>query len=181
VEEVAGRGRDGAVAGLFSVHYGAMVRLAYLLTSDNALAEELAQEAFVATWRAWERLDAEQAAVAYLRATVVNLARMSLRRRMVELKHRTTGADRVVDGDAGGRVDLERAVARLPMRKRSCVVLRYFCDLSERQTADVLGVSVGTVKSSTASALRDLEGLLRGTGGEDLRRAGFEGQGDGAA
>jgi RNA polymerase sigma-70 factor (sigma-E family) len=169
VSEATGQERDHAVAVLFAAHYPGLVRMTYLLTSDNALAEELAQEAFVALWKSWDRLRDSSAALAYLRGTVANLARMSLRRRMVELKHRVTGSGEVVDRDAGGRLDLERAVAQLLMRKRSCVVLRYFLDLSEEETARTLGVSAGTVKSSTARALKDLERHLDGIGYERLR------------
>ena len=175
VREATGQERDHAVAALFAVHYPGLVRLAYLLTSDNALAEELAQEAFVVVWKSWDRLRDGDAALAYLRGTVANLAKMSLRRRVLELKHRVAGPRETVDGDAGGRLDLEQAVAQLPMRKRSCVVLRYFLDLSEEDTARTLGISVGTVKSSTARALKDLERHLEGSGYERLhpdRRGG---------
>ena len=179
--ESAGQERDHAVAALFSTHYPGLVRLAYLLTSDNALAEELAQEAFVVAWRSWGQLRASEAAVAYLRATVVNLARMSLRRRMLELRHQVAAPAGTLEHDPGGRLDLERAVALLPMRKRSCVVLRYFLDLSEDETAQLLGVSVGTVKGSTARALRDLERQLSGSDDGRLRPARSQERGDGAA
>jgi RNA polymerase sigma factor (sigma-70 family) len=95
---------------------------------------------------------------------------MSVRRRLLELRHRVTVAEERVEHDPTGRLDLERLIARLPMRKRTCVVLRYFADLSEEETARVLGVSVGTVKSSTARALADLErqmGRRPGTEGDD--------------
>jgi RNA polymerase sigma-70 factor (sigma-E family) len=180
VREATGQERDHAVAALFAAQYPGLVRLAYLLTSDNALAEELAQEAFVVVWKSWDRLRDGDAALAYLRGTVANLAKMSLRRRMVELKHRVAGPGETADGDAGGRLDLERAVAQLPMRKRSCVVLRYFLDLSEEDTARTLGISVGTVKSSTARALKDLERHLEGSGYERLRPDRRGGESDAA-
>jgi RNA polymerase sigma-70 factor (sigma-E family) len=152
--------RDREVAWLFRHRYGELVRLAYLLTSDNALAEELVQEAFVVTWRSWDKLRATEAAYGYLRATLVNLARMSLRRRMLELRHRIVQPEPATEPDPSGELDLARAVAALPMRKRACIVLRYYADLSEEETARLLGVSVGTVKSSTHHALRDLERRL---------------------
>jgi RNA polymerase sigma-70 factor (sigma-E family) len=162
--------RDREVAWLFRHRYGELVRLAYLLTSDNALAEELVQEAFVATWRSWDKLRATEAAYGYLRATLVNLARMSLRRRMLELRHRIVRPEPVTEPDPSGELDLARAVAALPMGKRACIVLRYFADLSEEETARLLGVSVGTVKSSTHRALRDLERRL-GRGLDDRAAA----------
>ena len=147
------------------------MRLAYLLTGDNALAEELVQEAFVATWRSWDKLRATEAAYSYLRATLVNLARMSLRRRMLELRHRRgERTEEAVEHDPATGIDLAGLVAGLPMRKRACIVLRYFADLSEEETARLLGVSVGTVKSSTHRALRDLERRL-GQGLDDRAAA----------
>jgi RNA polymerase sigma-70 factor (sigma-E family) len=158
-----------------------LVRLAYLLTSDGALAEELAQEAFVVVWRAWDRPRSTEEVVGYLRGTVVNLARMSLRRRLLEARHRLAPERAQGAGDPTGRLDLERAIGRLPLRKRSCIVLRYFADLSEEETARVLGVSVGTVKASTHRALRDLERHLK-AGADDLapRPGQLKGSRDGA-
>lgn len=163
-EDARAGDRDQGVAWLFRTRYGDLVRLAYLLTGDNALAEELVQEAFVVTWRSWGKLNAPEAAFAYLRATVVNLARMSLRRRMLELRHRQAErGEEAVEHDPALGLDLADLVAGLPMRKRACIVLRYFADLSEEETARLLGVSVGTVKSTTHKALRDLERRLGGT------------------
>ena len=163
-EHAPGGERDGAIAWLFRTRYGDLVRLAYLLTSDNAMAEELVQEAFVVTWRSWDKLSAPEAAFAYLRATVVNLARMSLRRRLLELRHRRAEiAEPAVEYDPAGGIDLADLVAGLSMRRRACIVLRYFADLSEEETARLLGVSVGTVKSTTHKALRDLERRLGAT------------------
>jgi RNA polymerase sigma-70 factor (sigma-E family) len=157
------------VAALFHAHYPGMVRVGYLLTGDRALAEELAQEAFVRTWRRWDQIrSTETAAAAYVRATVVNLARMSLRRRVVELRHRATVAVDAAAHDehpsAATRVDVRKALLRLPLRKRTCLVLRFYVDLSEEETARVLGVAVGTVKSQTHRALKLLERYL-GEGG----------------
>jgi len=151
--------RRDALALLYQRHYAELVRLAFSLTSDWGVAEELAQEAFVRAWRSWGNLRDQQAAPAYLRTTVVNLARKVLRRRSRE---RTfwRGAGEPQAADPGTSIDLLRALARLPVRKRACVVLRFYLDLSEAETAAVLGVSVGTVKSQTAKALRRLEQLL---------------------
>lgn len=106
-----------------------------------------------------------QSAPAYLRTTVVNLARTSLRRRQKEAREaQEAGAGRDAEqselSGSGTRVDVLGALASLPQRKRECVVLRYYLDLSEAQTAQALGVSVGTVKSQTARALQQLRPLL---------------------
>jgi RNA polymerase sigma-70 factor (sigma-E family) len=155
--------RRDALVLLYERHYAGLVRLAFALTSDWDLAEELAQEAFARLWGSWGNLRDQQAAPAYLRATVVNLARKSLRRRLQERRAwRDTEDPRAADPVAS--IDLLRALARLPARKRACVVLRFYLDLSEADTAAALGVTVGTVKSQTAKALRRLERLLAETG-----------------
>jgi RNA polymerase sigma-70 factor (sigma-E family) len=76
--------RREALALLYERHYAELVRLAFALTSDWGLAEDLAQEAFVRVWRSWGNIRDPQSAPAYLRTTVANLARRSLRRRLQE-------------------------------------------------------------------------------------------------
>lgn len=151
--------RREAMALLFERHYAELVRLAFALTSDWGLAEELAAEAFVRVWRSWANIRDQQSAPAYLRTCVINLARTSLRR---AVRERRAWHDASAPGSAepGADIDLLRALARLPVRKRACVVLRFYMDLSEADTAAALGVSVGTVKSQTAKALRRLQRLL---------------------
>jgi RNA polymerase sigma-70 factor (sigma-E family) len=151
------------VADLYARHAAGLLRLAELLCGDRALAEELVQEAFVRSWRHWRRVRGSGSELAYVRQTLVNLTRDSFRRRFREARQRLLAppAATTVEPDVDGRVDLERALARLPLRKRACVVLRYYADLSEEDTARLLGISVGTVKSQTHRALgllaRDLD------------------------
>lgn len=76
--------RREALALLYERHYAELVRLAFAMTSDWGLAEELAQEAFVRVWRSWGNIRDQESAPAYLRTTVVNLARRSLRRKLQE-------------------------------------------------------------------------------------------------
>jgi RNA polymerase sigma-70 factor (sigma-E family) len=146
---------------LYHDRYADLVRVAYLLTGDSSLAEDLAQEALLRAWRDWERIRLMDSVGGYVRGIVVNLAKSSLRRRLVELRHRLVevpppaGAD-----DTAGLVDLRRALARLPLRKRVCVVMRYYGDMSEAEIAGLLGVSVGTVKSQTHKGLEQLRRLL---------------------
>ena len=106
--------RREALSLLYQRYYSELVRLAFSLTSDWGLAEELAQEAFVRAWRSWGNIRDQQAAPAYLRTIVVNLARKSLRRRSRE---RTfwRGADDPRTADPGTSIDLLRALARLPV------------------------------------------------------------------
>lgn len=152
--------RDRAIADLFRFHYADLVRLASLITADHAMAEELTQEAFVRTWRAWNRIRNEDSAPFYLRRTVINLSKSSLRARMRELR-RTVVPSRPSQFD-DARLDWVRAVQALPKQQRACVALRYFEDLSEEETAHLLGVSIGTVKSQTHKALKKLQEKLGG-------------------
>jgi RNA polymerase sigma-70 factor (sigma-E family) len=156
-----------AVDALFRVHGLRIARLAYMLTGDASVAEEIAQEAFVRLWRSWDRLEDADAALAYLRTIVVNLSRSFLRRRLLELRHRLARLDAAIEIDPAERLDALSAVARLPHRQRACIALRFFEDLSEAQTAEALGISVGTVKSATHRALRRLEYLMGGTNDAD--------------
>jgi DNA-directed RNA polymerase specialized sigma24 family protein len=93
------------------------------LTGDWGLSEDLAQEAFVRVWRGWGNIRDQQSAPAYLRSTVVNLARRSLRQRLQE-RRAWSGIGDPRSADPGTDIDLLRALARLPARKRACVVLR---------------------------------------------------------
>ena len=146
--------RRAELALLFHAHYAELTRLAYYLTSEPAAAEDLAQETFVRAWHSWSRLRRAESAPSYLRAICVNLCRARLRRRLVERRVALPSPDVGEEKDAALGLDIAAALARLPLRKRACVVLRFYVDLTEAQTAEVLGVSVGTVKSQTAKALR---------------------------
>jgi RNA polymerase sigma-70 factor (sigma-E family) len=167
--------RREALALLYERHYTELVRLAFALTSDWGLAEELAQEAFVRAWHSWGNIRDPQSAPAYLRTCVVNLARRSLRRRLLERRAwRWRGAGDLRSADPAESVDLLRALACLPAGKRACVVLRFYLDLSEADTAAALGLSVGTVKSQTAKALRRLERLLAEPGPVPVPQPGHD-------
>jgi RNA polymerase sigma factor (sigma-70 family) len=91
---------------------------------------------------------------------VVNLSRSALRRRLLELRHQRTIGEEGHDADPVARLDVARALAALPARKRACVVLRHLVDLSVEETAAVLGISIGSVKSQTHKGLRLLEAAL---------------------
>jgi RNA polymerase sigma-70 factor (sigma-E family) len=152
--------RDEELSRLFEVYYPDTVRLAFYLTGSWAVGEDLAQEAFVRLWRRWGRLRDHHAALGYLRTTVVNLSRSALRRRLLELRHQATIGEVRYDADLVAGLDVHRALAALPARKRACVVLRHLVDLSVEETAAVLGVSAGSVKSQTHKGLRLLEAAL---------------------
>lgn len=151
---------EAILAELFAERYAELVRLAYVLTGDNELAEDLTQDAFVKAWPKLRTLRDQSKAPAYLRQTVVNLVRQRYRRVLVERKHQPKPPDPVPGVDVSDAIDLAALVRTLPVRKRACVVLRYYADLSEEETAAALGISVGTVKSQTHRALRQLAQLV---------------------
>jgi RNA polymerase sigma-70 factor (sigma-E family) len=138
-----------------------LYRAACLLAAgDLARAEDLVAESLARVYLVWPRLNKGDA-YGYARRTLVNLHtdwwRGRLRRREVITDH---PPDRAGAGDPAGEVvrrdGVTRSLARLTRRERAVVVLRYFLDLTEQQTADELGISVGTVKSANARALAKL-------------------------
>jgi RNA polymerase sigma-70 factor (sigma-E family) len=126
------------------------VRLAYLMTGDRELAEDISQEAFVRVAGRWQDLRKPEAFRAYLRRAIVNLSRSHFRHQRVARNYlqRQPGTE-VSTGlpDLERRDVLRRALQGLPYRQRAALVLRYYEDLSEQQTAEALGCSVGAVKS----------------------------------
>lgn len=148
----------------FERHYAELSRLAQLLTGEPDAADDLAADALLALWHRWDRVRAADHPVAYARGVVANLARTRIRsavreRRRISLFW-SQGEERTENPDVAGVVDVQEALRRLPFRKRACVVLRHACDLSEKDTALALGVSVGTVKSQTSKGMAELQRLL---------------------
>jgi len=140
-----------------------LLRVAWLLTGDSHLAEDLLQTVLARVWPKWRRI-AKDNPEAYVRKALVHTHASWWRRRWRgEVPHGEL-PDRpgAVDDFAG--VDLEQSLAtairELPVRQRAVVVLRYFEDLSVADTAEVLGCTEGTVKSQASKALRSLRGRL---------------------
>ena len=134
-----------------------LLRTAYLLTHDHALAEDLLQTALAKAWFAWSRIEGRPEP--YVRRILVNTyASWWQRRWNGELATEHLPERRV--GDAADAADAGRdlwvAMERLPRRQRAVVVLRYFEDLTEVETARLLGCTVGTVKSQMSNALAKL-------------------------
>jgi RNA polymerase sigma-70 factor (sigma-E family) len=137
----------------------ALQRVAFLLCGDRFAMEDLVQTTFVKLYRAWPRLRGETIE-AYARQVLVRtyLAERRLRR------SREVPSDNLPDrsgpdADHAARVDIQRALAALPARQRAVVVLRFWEDLSVAETAEVLGIGAGTVKSHSARALTTLRVL----------------------
>jgi RNA polymerase sigma-70 factor (sigma-E family) len=164
---VPGENADEALTALYVEHYPALLRLAALLLDDVAACEDVVQEAYIRVHGAWGRLRDHQAGLAYLRQTVVNLARSSLRRRLVALRHAPKPLPDAPSAEEGAYVQVERAAVvtalrGLPRRQREAVVLRYYGDLTEADTAAVMGCSVGSVKAYTSRGLAALGVALGG-------------------
>ena len=139
-----------------------LYRTAFLLTGQDADAEDLLQVVLIKLYVAWGKARRARSVDAYAR-TVMTHAFISSRRparftreRVVEaLPERQAGT-----AEPDTRLALWPQVVALPLRQRAVVVLRYYEDLSEAEIAEALGCSVGTVKSTAHAALRSLRGRL---------------------
>ncbi|KOV87526.1 RNA polymerase sigma factor [Streptomyces sp. NRRL WC-3618] len=148
----------------FERHYAELARLAHLLTGEADAADDLAADALLALWNRWDRVRAADHPVAYARGVVANLAKTRIRsavreRRRISLFW-SQREEKTENPDIPGVVDVQTALRKLPFRKRACVVLRHAFDLSEKDTALALGVTVGTVKSQTSKGMAELQRLL---------------------
>ena len=140
--------------------YARLLRTAYLLTGEQAQAEDLVQVALTKTLLVWSRLDRSDSIDRYTERVMVNAFISERRRRwwrelpVDEMPVRPAPDDEYER--VGVRDALRRALASLPARQRAAVILRFYEDLSEAQTADVLGCSLGTAKSLTSRGLHRL-------------------------
>jgi RNA polymerase sigma-70 factor (sigma-E family) len=142
--------------------HGALYRYAYLLAGERDLAEDLVQEALVKTYVAWRRLRDPSNAEAYTRRVITTTAIGWWRRKSW---HAERPSDDLPDrpaatDDATARIWLWHELQKLPPKQRAALVLRYYEDLTETQTAEILGCSVGTVKSQVSDALKKLRARL---------------------
>lgn len=144
-----------------SEHWPKLVRSAYLLTGDRHDAEDLAQAALTRIFSSWNRVRRAEDVDAYVRRIMINCNSTRFRRRRVSEhpvpavpEHLRTTDDHTAEWDQ--RSTFMTALAQLPPRQRAVIVLRYYEDMTEAQTSQVLGCSVGTVKSQTSKALTRL-------------------------
>ncbi|EWT02642.1 RNA polymerase subunit sigma-70 [Intrasporangium oryzae NRRL B-24470] len=140
-----------------------LARFAYLLTGDTHSAEDLVQSALAKVYRKWDSI--HDSPDAYVRQVIVNEHRSWWRRTW---RHQeVTGSDLITYADPPAPADehpdndLRTLVRSLPRQQRAAIVLRYYEDLTEAQTAAVLGCSVGTVKSHTSRALKALRTTMK--------------------
>lgn len=158
-------GRVDALEALYHRHASDAVRLAYVLTGDASLAQDVAHEAFVRVGRKLFGLRNPEHARAYLYRTTVNLCRGRFRREKTE-RAAVQRLDRRPEADhppdLAERDELWRALLTLPVRQRSALFFRYYEDLSEVQAADALGCSVSALKSLVNRGLKELRARIEG-------------------
>jgi RNA polymerase sigma-70 factor (sigma-E family) len=171
--------RDADFAAYMAARQPSLLRTAYLLTGDRHTAEDLVQVAFAKLYLSWDKVQRRELVDGYVRRILVNehtsLWRRAFKRREVvsEAVPETLSNDRTDDGESAA---LWAFVQTLPRRQRAVIVLRYYEDLTEAEIADVLGISVGTVKSQASRALtamrsrvHDHPGISRGSAREEER------------
>jgi RNA polymerase sigma-70 factor (sigma-E family) len=155
--ETAAESAEDAFREFVIARWGALLRTAYLLTCDRERAEDLVQSALVRAHRHWPKIHREGRSEAYVRKTMVNL-NTDWWRRLGSREHRVESVpDGRISADAYAAFDLRdelwAALQQLPNRMRAVLVLRYFEDLSDAETAAILGCSIGTVKSQCSRGL----------------------------
>jgi RNA polymerase sigma-70 factor (sigma-E family) len=166
VEIVAAQAPGREVTALYEAHAANLIRLAYVMLGDRPAAEDVVQEAFLGLYQRWSKLRDTASAPGYLRASVLNGCRTVLRssarrddriariaRIASELPWESAEATALVSEEYR---HLLRGIQTLPPRQREALVLRYYLDLSEEETARLMGVRRGTVKSATSRALSAL-------------------------
>ncbi|WP_442814959.1 SigE family RNA polymerase sigma factor [Streptomyces sp. NBC_01298] len=136
----------------YQAHYRSLLGLAALLLDDTASCEDVVQEAFIRVHSARKKVRDRDKTLAYLRQTVVNLSRSALRRRILGLKLLSKPMPDMASAEEGAydlleREDLIKAMRGLQRRQREVLSLRYFSDMTESQVAEVLGISLGSVKA----------------------------------
>jgi RNA polymerase sigma-70 factor (sigma-E family) len=156
----AERVEGGRLGELYAAHAAAATRLAYLLTGDRGMAEDLVQEAFVRIAGRLGHLRDPSAFQAYLRRTVINLSRMHFRKQKTERTYLEREANlRPPEGpqrDVAVSQAMREALLRLPERQRAAIVLRFYEDLSDTATGEILRCPAGTVRSLVSRGMDTL-------------------------
>jgi RNA polymerase sigma-70 factor (sigma-E family) len=156
------------VAALYQAHALGLIRLAKVMTGDQAMAEDIVQDAFLGLYRRWSFMSSHGRDLAYLRASVLNGCRGAYRhqaRRDRALRLVPTAEDIASAEESALVGEANRAVLTalrtLPARQREAVTLRFYLGLSEDETAQAMKVSRGTVKSATSRGRAALAGMLK--------------------
>jgi RNA polymerase sigma-70 factor (sigma-E family) len=157
-----------AITALYAEHAVGLIRLALIMVGDRPTAEDVVQDAFCGLYRRWRTLSDPGKALTYVRSSVLNGARSALRSRA--RLHGAGGPAGAQDpptesAESTALVSEEHrqvltGIRALPDRQRTVLVLRYYLDLSEEEIATVMGISRGTVKSTSSRALTALGRIL---------------------
>ena len=153
------------VTALYEAHAVGLARLALLMLGDSAAAQDVVQDAFLGLYRRWDKIADLGAAPAYLRTSVLNGCRTVLRQRS---RGFFPAAEETLESAESTLIHTEEqrevlaAIRRLPARQREAIVLRYYLDMTEEQAARAMGVSRGTVKSSTSRGVAAVGRILKG-------------------
>jgi RNA polymerase sigma-70 factor (sigma-E family) len=153
---------------LYQVHGMDLIRIAAVMLGSRAAAEDAVQDAFYGLYRSWHQLADPDNALAYVRSAVMNRCRSELRRQ-ARLQRRADQNHRPLDAESQEQAailgeehrNVLAALRRLPDRQRESLILRYFIDLPQAEIAAAMGISQGTVKSTTSRALAALARQLR--------------------
>ena len=151
--------RDAEFSAFVLMHGVSLQRFAFLVCGNRNSAEDLVQTGLLQLLGSWSRVRDPDARNAYVRRTIINHQRSLWRRRAsTDVLTDTVPESAVLDPYTASdrRQDLNEVLQRLPVRQRAVVILRFYEDMSEAQVAELLGCSIGTVKSQTSRALAKL-------------------------
>ena len=157
-----------AVTALYEAHAVGLIRLAVIMLGDRAAAEDMVQDAFCGLYRRWGQLDDPGKALSYVRTATLNGCRSELRHRIRAQRHGgpAPGAADAASAEQAALLGEEHrqvlsALRRLPDRQREALVLRFYLGQTELEIAESMGISPGTVKSTTSRGLAALGRLIQ--------------------
>ena len=156
---------EAGVTALYQAHALGLMRLAHIMLGDRLSAEDVVQEAFCGLYRRWSHLSDTGRALQYLRTSVLNGCR-SLQRRRTGPRAQPSDGQPAVSAEAAvitseERLEVMRALRRLPARQREALVLRYYLDLSAEEIAGTMGIGPSSVRSAIHRALASLGRMLQ--------------------
>ena len=154
-----------AVLDVYRSHHRDLVRFATFVAPENAIAEDLVHEAFLKLYASWRQIEDPSKVAAYLRTTVLNLARGRARHLGVARRNRPDPRPDTQSAESAAmRIDsrdlVVAALRQISDRQRACLVLRHYDDRSESEIAEILGISVGSVRTHVHRGMQSLSRLL---------------------
>jgi RNA polymerase sigma factor (sigma-70 family) len=161
IMSIDGEGASEVLRASFEAHYARLVCLSFLLADDPSVAEDIVQDAFVRSAERIVELD-EAAGLGYLRVAVLNGWRNRHRHTTVTQRWQRDIASEKGEGQATleDRAAMWQWISALPERQRTCLVLRYYEDLTDDEIAELLACRPGTVRSQISRALARLRGVV---------------------